>query len=60
MMLDVPLEPARVWLGQNIFPDSQAPSRTTARRVGAFALVAVLMMAVQIIRIWASAPLNSI
>ena len=59
-MVAVPFEPARYWLSRNLFPDSPSPSGTRARRVGVVALVAVLITLIQLVRIWSSAPLNSI
>ena len=59
-MVAVPFEPARYWLSRNLFPDSPSPSGTRARRVGVVALVAALITLIQLVRIWSSAPLNSI
>ncbi|MGH9081555.1 MAG: hypothetical protein ACRDYE_16025, partial [Acidimicrobiales bacterium] len=48
------------WLDERFFRDSPRGPRTTPLRLAVIAAVAALMMVIQIVRVWSSAPLNSI
>jgi hypothetical protein len=51
---------ARRWLDQNLFPEPPPPPRITWRRASVIAALAVAAVAIQLARMWPSAPLNSI
>jgi hypothetical protein len=50
----------RGFLDRVLFPDAPFPPRMTARRALVCAGIAVLCIAIQLIRMWSSAPLDSI
>jgi hypothetical protein len=50
----------RTWLDQTLFPDPPPPQRISGRRALVFAGLAFLAVAIQMARMWPSAPLNSI
>ena len=50
----------RTWLNQTLFPDPPPPQRIGGRRTLVVAGLALLAVAVQMVRMWPSAPLNSI
>jgi hypothetical protein len=51
---------ARRWLDANLFPDEPQPPRNTRRRVVIVAGLAIAAVGIQLLRMWPSAPLNSI
>jgi hypothetical protein len=50
---------ARHWLDDNLFPEAPPPPRITLRRASVIAALAVASVAIQLARMWPSAPLNS-
>ena len=50
----------RLWLDQNLFPQAPKPPRITIRRAAIITGTALLLVAVQLVRIHSSAPLNSL
>jgi hypothetical protein len=50
----------RAFLDRALFPDAPFPPRMTARRALVCAGIAVLCIAIQLIRMWSSVPLDSI
>lgn len=50
----------RRWVDQNLFPDAPAPPQLTRKRLAISTGVALALVVIQLARIWASNPLNSI
>ena len=59
-MLYRSIEGIRRWLNRELFPDPPLPQKTTPSRMLLFGGLAILAIAVQMARMWPSAPLNSI
>jgi hypothetical protein len=57
---DSALQRARRYVDENIFPEAPSPPRVSWRRALVCAGLALLAVAVQMIRMWSSVPLNSI